>query len=55
MKTKILILITLAIAYFSFIQNRTIRGKVVSDDDGSPIPGVSFTLKNSTTGTVTDG
>jgi Ca-activated chloride channel homolog len=54
MKTKILILITLAIAYFSFIQNRTIRGKVVADDDGSPIPGVSITLKNSTTGTVTD-
>ncbi len=37
----------------AFAQERTISGKV-SADDGTPIPGISVTVKGSTTGTVTD-
>ncbi len=35
-------------------QDKTITGGVTSSADGNPIPGVSVTLKGSTTGTVTD-
>jgi Ca-activated chloride channel homolog len=54
MKTKILILITLAFGIFSFVSTRTITGTVVSDADGLPIPGVSVVIKGTTTGTQTD-
>jgi Ca-activated chloride channel homolog len=54
MKTKILILITLAFGIFSFVNTRTITGTVVSDADGLPIPGVSVVIKGTTTGTQTD-
>ncbi|MBE7175432.1 MAG: TonB-dependent receptor [Mucilaginibacter polytrichastri] len=35
-------------------QNRSVNGKVTSQDDGSPLPGVSVMLKGTTTGTQTD-
>ncbi len=35
-------------------QTRNITGKVVSSDDGSPIPGVSVAVKGTTVGTVTN-
>ena len=35
-------------------QDRTISGKVTSSEDGSPLPGVSVSVKGSTKGTVTD-
>jgi TonB-linked SusC/RagA family outer membrane protein len=36
-----------------YAQNRTITGTVTSKDDGLPLPGVSVTIKGSTTGTQT--
>ncbi len=37
-----------------FAQTRQIKGKVTSSDDGSPIPGVSVSVKGTTTGTITN-
>jgi TonB-linked SusC/RagA family outer membrane protein len=36
-----------------FAQNRTVTGKVTDDKDGSPLQGVSVTVKGTTTGTTT--
>jgi TonB-linked SusC/RagA family outer membrane protein len=36
-------------------QDKTITGKVTDSGDGSPIPGVTVTVKGSTRGTTTDG
>lgn len=33
----------------------TVKGTVVSDEDGSPLPGVNVVVKGTTIGTVTDG
>ncbi len=46
----------LLLAFFSIAQaqNRTISGRLVSQDDGSPLPGVNIVIKGTTTGTVTD-
>jgi TonB-linked SusC/RagA family outer membrane protein len=38
----------------AFAQDRTITGKVTSNEDGTPLPGVNVVLKGTTTGTVTD-
>jgi TonB-linked SusC/RagA family outer membrane protein len=38
----------------SWAQDRTITGKVTSDEDGSGLPGVNVILKGTTTGTTTD-
>ena len=35
-------------------QNRTITGKVTSAEDGSAIPGVTVSVKGTTTGTLSD-
>jgi len=35
-------------------QQRTITGKVTSDEDGSSLPGVSVSVKGTTTGTITN-
>jgi TonB-linked SusC/RagA family outer membrane protein len=35
-------------------QEKTVQGKV-TDADGSPLPGVTVVVKNTTTGTITDG
>jgi TonB-linked SusC/RagA family outer membrane protein len=35
-------------------QERTVSGKVVSQDDGNPLPGVNVVVKGTTNGTVTD-
>ncbi len=51
-RSLILILIMLLSAY-SFAQNITINGKVVSEDS-QPVVGASVMIKGSTTGTVTD-
>lgn len=37
-----------------YAQERTVRGRVTSVEDGNPIPGVNVTLKGSVIGTVTD-
>jgi TonB-linked SusC/RagA family outer membrane protein len=39
----------------AFSQTRTITGTVTAKDDGLPIPGVSVTVKGTTTGTQTSG
>lgn len=38
----------------TWAQERTISGKVTSNEDGSPLPGVNVVLKGTTTGSVTD-
>jgi TonB-linked SusC/RagA family outer membrane protein len=38
----------------SWAQDRTITGKVTSEEDGSGLPGVNVILKGTTTGTTTD-
>src|ERR1700761_1909919 len=37
-----------------FAQTRVVTGKVTGKDDGLPLPGVSVTVKGTTTGTQTD-
>ncbi|MDJ1506797.1 TonB-dependent receptor [Xanthocytophaga agilis] len=37
------------------LQTRTVTGKVISETDRAAIPGINVVLKNSTTGTTTDG
>ena len=48
----------LALLFFIGMQavnaQRTISGKVTSSEDGSPIPGVTVVVKNTTTGTTTN-
>ena len=39
---------------FSFAQNKTVSGKVTGASDGLPLPGVSVSVKGSTSGTQTD-
>ena len=39
---------------FAQAQERSISGKVISSEDGSPLPGVNVVLKGTATGTVTD-
>jgi TonB-linked SusC/RagA family outer membrane protein len=41
-------------AFWSFAQERVVSGKVTSQEDGSPLPGVNVMLKGTSTGTVTD-
>lgn len=53
-KIFVCVLIMFAFSGFDLIQERTIRGKVTSSDDGSAIPGVNVVLKGTKTGTVTD-
>lgn len=54
MKKLLLLLIALSFGILSvFAQTRKISGKV-TDESGVPIPGVSVTVKGSTTGTVTN-
>ena len=48
------LLLTAIFSSSAHAQDKTITGKVTSSADGNAIPGVSVTLKGSTTGTVTD-
>jgi TonB-linked SusC/RagA family outer membrane protein len=55
MKTGFLLVFILALSIFSGIaQTRVITGTVNSSDDGLPIPGVSVSVKGTTTGSITD-
>jgi TonB-linked SusC/RagA family outer membrane protein len=38
-----------------FAQDRTVSGRVTSNEDGSPLPGVTVVLKGTAVGTQTDG
>jgi len=55
MKKLLLLIVALAIGVSTmFAQTKQIKGTVTSSDDGSPIPGVSVSIKGTTTGTVTN-
>lgn len=56
MKNKLLLCLALALglALPGYAQERTITGKVTAADDGSPLPGVNVSVKNSNRGTNTD-
>jgi TonB-dependent starch-binding outer membrane protein SusC len=51
---KLLVVFLLVAAFDSVGQTRTITGKVSSEEDGSPLPGVSILEKGTRNGTVTD-
>jgi TonB-linked SusC/RagA family outer membrane protein len=56
MNPKLLILLGfLMLSLAGVAQTQTLRGKVTSSDDGSPLPGVSILEKGTSNGTVTDG
>jgi TonB-linked SusC/RagA family outer membrane protein len=54
MKKYLLTCFSLAIAFYSLAQERTISGTVTSTEDGSSLPGVNVLLKGTTIGTATD-
>lgn len=54
MKSKLFLIAFLLISTLGFSQNVEINGKVNEVATGLPMPGVNVTVKNSTTGTVTD-
>ena len=54
MKKILLTCFSLAIAFYSLAQDRPIKGKVTSSEDGTPLPGVNVVVKGTTNGTVTD-
>jgi len=55
MKKVLLILMALSVGINClFAQTKQITGKVTSADDGLPIPGVSVSVKGTTTGTITN-
>ena len=49
-----LICLFLFISFLGNAQNVEVTGKVTTTDDGSPLPGVSITIKGTTKGTITD-
>ncbi len=49
------LLVLLLVTGFSWAQDRTITGKVMSSEDSSPLPGVNIIEKGTTNGTATDG
>src|SRR5690348_16590282 len=54
LKRLLLLLIFVSGLGEAYSQGRTIKGKVVAQDDGSGIPGVNILVKGTTTGAVTD-
>lgn len=54
MKRILLVWIISLVAQTSWAQERVVTGKVTSQEDGSPLPGVNVVLKGTTNGGVTD-
>ena len=54
MKSKLFLIAFLLISVLGYSQNIEVRGKVNEAATGLPMPGVNVTVKNSTTGTITD-
>ena len=54
MKSKLLLIAFILISSFCYAQNVEITGTVNEAANGTPIPGVNVTVKNSTIGAVTD-
>lgn len=53
MRRALLFMVLLVVAWQVYAQDRTINGRVTSDD-GSPVPGANVVLKGTSIGTVTD-
>jgi TonB-dependent SusC/RagA subfamily outer membrane receptor len=53
-KNLLSLLFTVFIGLQAFAQDKTVSGKVTSSDDGTPLPGVSITVKGTTKGASTD-
>jgi TonB-linked SusC/RagA family outer membrane protein len=54
MRKTLLFLLFAILSQIAWAQERTIRGKVTSAEDGSPLPGVSVVVQGTNRGTVTD-
>ena len=55
MKKSLLVWLFMAIGMLHAIaQSRTVSGTVTDAKDGSPLPGATIPIKNTSTGTVTD-
>ena len=54
MRTSLAFCILFALAVSAWAQDRTISGKVISAENGIPVPGVNVVLKGTSVGTVTD-
>lgn len=55
MKTIICIGLLIFVSSTTFAQEISVKGKIVSEKDGLPLPGVNIRVKNQTQGVVTDG
>lgn len=53
-KLWVVLIGVLLLPEFCAAQDRTINGKVVSAEDGAPLPGISVLIKGTTSGVVTD-
>lgn len=53
-KSLPLLLFLFSISALAFSQSRTVRGTVISSEDGEPIPGVTILVKGTSVGTITD-
>ena len=55
MKRKCLLLLLFFVLWgISYAQQYNVTGKVTSAEDGTSLPGVSISVKGTTTGTITD-
>lgn len=54
MKKVFMLTFLFLVATLGFAQERNVKGTVTSTEDGSPIPGVSISVKGTTTGTISD-
>ena len=51
---KVLILLFFTASCSGILAQRTVRGRIISDDDGDVLPGASIVVKGSTTGVTSD-
>src|SRR5260221_9974861 len=49
-----IVAVLMLVSSMAWAQTREVSGKVMSQEDGSPIPGVNVNLKGTTNGTTTD-
>src|SRR5690349_16162812 len=54
LKRTLLLLILISGLISAYGQMRTVKGKIIAQDDGSAIPGVNILVKGTTSGAVTD-
>ena len=54
MRRPLLVLMAMLMALYSFSQSKAVTGSVTDKRDGAPIPGVTVTVKGTSTSTVTE-